>query len=161
MQIQTIPIVLAAAALIIWRRTRAVSRPIQGKGLKMLLPLLFLIPAVLMFANPELHLTIREIVLAVGTGIVLSIPLILTTNYELRADGQIYAKKSTGFIISFVGLLIFRLVLRDYLSNLDPNELTALFFLVAAAYILPWRIASYLKFRRLLESRTAKSDSKG
>lgn len=155
LQIQTIPIVLAAMALIIWRRTRATSRPIKGNGLKMLIPLIFLLPAILMFMNPELHLTMREIVLSVGTGVVLSIPLILTTNYELRADGHIYAKKSMGFIISFIALVIFRLGLRDYLSELDPNELTAIFFLVAAAYVLPWRIASYLKFRQVLGSRTA------
>jgi membrane protein CcdC involved in cytochrome C biogenesis len=155
LQMQTIPIVLAAMALIIWRRTRATSRPIKGNGMKMLIPLLFLLPAALMFANPELHLTVREIVLAVGTGIVLSIPLIITTNYEIRTDGHIYAKKSVGFMISFIGLVIFRLVLRNYLSELDPNELTALFLIVAAAYLLPWRIVSYLKFRQLLGSRTA------
>ncbi|WP_125665818.1 CcdC family protein [Paenibacillus baekrokdamisoli] len=150
---QVIPIVLLVMALIIWRRTRAMTRAIKGNGIRMLLPMLFLLPAVLMFLNPELHMTTREIVLAIGTGILLSIPLILTTNYEIREDGQIYAKKSIGFIISFVGLVLFRLGLRNYLSGLDPNELTALFLLVAASYIIPWRLVSYIKFRKLIAFR--------
>lgn len=153
MQGYSIIIIVLVAGLIIWRRTRSLYRPIRGGGARMLIPLIILIPAAATFLNPELKLTTAEIGGALAAGLVLSIPLILTTNYEVRADGQIYARKSVGFIISLVGLLIIRVVLRDYLSDLDPNALAGLFVLIAVGYVIPWRIASYIKFRKVYAER--------
>ncbi|SDW19250.1 CcdC family protein [Paenibacillus sp. CF384] len=144
---QVITIVIVIAGLVIWRRRNSMYRPIKGNGRRILIPLLFLLPAFSLLFNPEFKLPVSELVAALGAGLVLSIPLILTTNYEVREDGQIYAKKSTGFMISFVGLVLLRLVALDYLSDLDPNELSGIFILVAVGYVIPWRIASYIKFR--------------
>ncbi|MCP3774952.1 cytochrome c biogenesis protein CcdC [Paenibacillus sp. MZ04-78.2] len=49
-----------------------------------------------------------------------------------------------------VGLIVIRLALLSYLSGLDPAELGMLFFLIAVAYIVPWRIVSFVKYRKLL-----------
>ncbi|MBP3963891.1 cytochrome c biogenesis protein CcdC [Paenibacillus lignilyticus] len=144
---QTITILIVVAGLVIWRRRNSMYRPIKGNGRRILIPLIFLLPAFSLLFNPEFQLPASEWAAAVVAGLLLSIPLILTTNYEVRGDGQIYAKKSIGFMISFVGLLLLRLFMRDYLSDLDPNELSAIFILVAVGYVIPWRVASYIKFR--------------
>jgi len=36
-------IVIIVAALVLWRRTRAMYRPIKGNGIRLLIPILFLL----------------------------------------------------------------------------------------------------------------------
>lgn len=149
MEPSTVIIMVAIAGLILLRRLRATSKPVKGKGYRLLLPLLFLALGVTGLLNPQLHLSVKEVVLSLLCGAVLSIPMILTTNYERREDGLIYPKKSMAFVVALIGLIVLRLGLRSYLSGLDPAELGMLFYLIAVAYVVPWRIASFIKFRRL------------
>jgi membrane protein CcdC involved in cytochrome C biogenesis len=144
-------ILILVAALVIWRRTRGMFRPIKGNGVRLLVPLLFLLPSIGLILNPKVHVDAWEWLAAAGLGCLLSIPLIWTTNYERRADQQIYAVRNLGFFISFIAVLAIRFILRDYLSAIDKESLTALFLTVAIGYIVPWRIASYLKFRKLYQ----------
>ncbi|MED4604099.1 cytochrome c biogenesis protein CcdC [Paenibacillus validus] len=155
MELNTVFIMVIAAGLILWRRMRATSRPVKGKGYRLLLPLLFLALGLTGLLNPELHLTVKEVVLSLLCGAVLSIPMILTTNYERREDGLIYPKKSAAFVVALIGLIALRLGLRSYLSGLDPTELAMLFYLIAVAYVVPWRVASFVKFRKLYALRQA------
>lgn len=108
-----------------------------------------MLPGVFLLFNPSVHAPLYEWFIAVALGLVLSIPLIWTTNYEVRADNQIYAKKNMGFIFAFVAVVAIRFTLRNYLSMIEPQTLGALFMLVAFSYILPWRIVSYMKFRKV------------
>lgn len=43
---------LCIAMLILWRRYRSMHKPIKGNGKRILLPLLFLSPGILMFFGP-------------------------------------------------------------------------------------------------------------
>ncbi|TVX97159.1 CcdC protein domain-containing protein [Cohnella terricola] len=142
-------IVILVAVLIIWRRTRGMYRPIQGSGFRLLRPLLFLVPCLFLIVNPKAHAPAWEWIAAIGIGGLLSLPLILTTNYERRADQQIYTVKSIGFFVSFICVLAVRFILRDYLSGIDQETMYSLFMTVLIGYVVPWRIASYLKFRKL------------
>jgi membrane protein CcdC involved in cytochrome C biogenesis len=36
---------------------------------------------------------------------------------------------------------------------LDPETFAALFMVIAFSYVIPWRVMSYLKFRKLLRGR--------
>lgn len=153
MQANTVLIVVLVLGLVIWRRMRSMSKPIKGGGFRLLLPLVFMLIGMMGFMNPQLHLTVKEVLLSLLFGFILSIPMILTTNYEVREDGEIYTRRSKAFIAAIVGLLSIRLGLRSYLQGLDPAELGMLFYLIAVAYVVPWRIASYVKFRKLLEHR--------
>ncbi|PKG22666.1 CcdC protein domain-containing protein [Niallia nealsonii] len=147
-------IVILIAGLVLWRRTRAMYRPIKGSGIRILLPILFLLlPSVPLISNPKVHATVLEWVCALILGILLSIPLIRTTNYELRSDQHIYAVKNKSFIISFLIVLIIRFLLRDYLKWVDAETKAALFIIVALGYILPWRIISFIKFRQLYKNQ--------
>ncbi|WP_028402193.1 CcdC protein domain-containing protein [Ectobacillus panaciterrae] len=147
-------IVIAIAALVLWRRTRAMYRPIKGNGVRLLLPILYvLLPSIPIILNPKAHAASWEWICALIFGFLLSIPLIWTTNYELRSDQHIYATKNRSFIIVFVIIFIIRFLLRDYLKWLGTETEAALFVTVALGYILPWRIVSFLKFRRIYKNR--------
>ncbi|MFF2879067.1 CcdC protein domain-containing protein [Gottfriedia sp. NPDC057991] len=151
-------IVIAVAALVLWRRTRAMYHPIKGSGIRLLLPILYLlIPSIPIVLNPKAHAASWEWICALFFGIILSIPLIWMTNYELRSDQQIYATKNRSFIVVFIIIFIIRFVLRDYLKWLGNETEAALFMTVAIGYICPWRIVSFLKFRRIYSKRNYKN----
>ncbi|WP_313897364.1 CcdC protein domain-containing protein [Bacillus cereus group sp. BfR-BA-01380] len=153
-------IVIIIAVLVLWRRTRAMYRPIKGNGIRLLFPILFLLlPSLPLILNPNIHVAGWEWICAVIFGFLLSIPLIWTTNYELRSDQQIYAVRNNSFIISFIIVFIIRFLLRDYLKWLGPETEVALFMTVALGYILPWRIISFIKFRQLYKSRIRSNDN--
>ncbi|WP_219834582.1 CcdC protein domain-containing protein [Paenibacillus sp. R14(2021)] len=142
--------VVLIGALILWRRRRAMSRPIKGKGLRLLLPAVIVaILCVPVLMEPKVDAAAWEFVAAFAAGAVLSIPLIWTTNYERRDDGLIYAVRNKSFIVSFLAVFIVRFLLRDYLAFVGPETEAALFVILAVGYAVPWRIASYLKFRKL------------
>ncbi len=129
-------------------------RPIKGNGVRLLLPILYvLLPSIPIILNPKAHAASWEWICALIFGFLLSIPLIWTTNYELRSDQHIYATKNRSFIIVFVIIFIIRFLLRDYLKWLGTETEAALFVTVALGYILPWRIVSFLKFRRIYKNR--------
>ncbi|MBB6674545.1 CcdC family protein [Cohnella nanjingensis] len=142
--------IAAIAALVLWRRTRSMYRPIRGSGIRMLIPLLFILPGVTFLLNPTANEPAWAFAAAFGLGIVFSIPLIWTTNYEVREDKLIYAEKNWGFIVAFLGILIIRFALRQELSDIDPQGKMALFMMVAFGYLIPWRVVSFIKFRRVV-----------
>ncbi|MBO9541098.1 DUF1453 family protein [bacterium] len=144
--------VIAIAALVLWRRTRSMYRPIRGSGIRLLLPLLALLPGLTLIFNPQVSEPAWAYGIAFGLGMVLSIPLIWTTNYEVRADNFIYARKNWGFVVAFVGVVVIRLALRHELTNLEPQAKIALFMTVLCGYLIPWRIVSFIKFRRVLNN---------
>ncbi|HEY2421320.1 MAG TPA: cytochrome c biogenesis protein CcdC [Neobacillus sp.] len=146
-------IMVVIVGLVFWRRTRAMVRPIQGSGIKILLPILYLLPAISAFSNLQLQLKILEIGVALLIGILLAVPLVLTTNYEIRQDGQIYAQKNKSFFIALIAVLAIRFIARQYISSMDPASLGMLFYIVAFSYIAPWRIVSFIKFRKVKQSQ--------
>jgi membrane protein CcdC involved in cytochrome C biogenesis len=154
-------IMLGVAALIIWRRTRAMYKPMGKSAFRILLPLFFLSPGVLLFLQPGVHLTTMEVLGSIGIGIVFSIPLIWTTGYEIREDGHIYTKKSMAFVQTFLGILSLRFLLRGYLSEIDPKNMMLLIFLIAVCYLVPWRVACYVKYSSILEQRNAAQKTAG
>ncbi|MED2793580.1 cytochrome c biogenesis protein CcdC [Bacillus wiedmannii] len=143
-----ITVFLCIALLIFWRRYRSMYKPIKGTGIRILWPLLFLTPGVLWFFGP-VHPAILQVVIAVSIGILFAVPLIVLTNYERREDGNIYTKKSAAFLITFIALVILRYGSRQYIVNLDQQTIGLLFYVVAVSYIIPWRVACYIKFRKV------------
>ncbi|MFF2480921.1 CcdC family protein [Paenibacillus sp. NPDC058071] len=148
--------IAAIAALILWRRTRSMYRPIRGNGIRLLIPMVFMLPGTMLLFNPDVNVPGWAYGAALGVGVVFSIPLIWTTDYEVREDKQIYAKKNMGFFVAFIGVVAVRFALRQELSSLDPQSSAALFMTVAFGYIIPWRIVSYIKFRRIAKQSSTK-----
>ncbi|MBF7146818.1 CcdC family protein [Bacillus toyonensis] len=143
-----ITVFVCITLLIFWRRYRSMYKPIKGTGKRILWPLLFLTPGIIWFFGP-VHPAILRVVLAACIGILFAVPLIILTNYERRDDGNIYTKKSTAFLITFIALAVLRYGSRQYIVDLDPQTIGLLFYVVAVSYIIPWRIACYIKFRKV------------
>jgi membrane protein CcdC involved in cytochrome C biogenesis len=144
--------------LVFGRSTRAMVRPIQGSGIKIVLPILFLLPLVSLFAQIPVQVKIWEIGVAAVIGLLLAVPLVLTTNYEVRQDGKIYAQKNKGFFIALIAVVAIRFLLRQFIADIDPASLGLLFFTVAISYVVPWRIVSFIKFRKVKLSQTLDKD---
>ena len=63
-------------------------------------------------------------------------------------------KPSKAFIFILVGLLAVRVALKSYLSqSIDLAELSGMFFLLAFAMIVSWRIAMYRSFTKLKDKK--------
>ncbi len=155
MQYGMYAILLVIFGLILWRRTRAMVRPIKGSGLRILLPLLYMSPAFSVVLQPSVHMTSVEIIVSVIFGTLLSIPLIYTTGYEIREDGNIYAKKSIGFVIALIAVFVSRRVVNSYLPGIDILTLNALSIISLFVYVGLWRIISFMKFKKVYNSQVA------
>ena len=104
---------------------------------------------------PEFRLTSLEIVEAISIGLIFSIFLIKTTKFEIKGE-HIFMKPSKAFIFILVGLLAVRVALKSYLSqSIDLAELSGMFFLLAFAMIVSWRIAMYRSFTKLKDNKRA------
>ncbi|HGH7175730.1 TPA: CcdC family protein [Bacillus wiedmannii] len=143
-----VTVFLCIALLILWRRYRSMYKPIKGSGIRILWSLLFLTPGVLWFFGP-VHPAILQGIIAAFIGVLFAVPLIVLTNYERRDDGNIYTKKSAAFLITFIALVVLRYGSRQYIVDLDQQTIGLLFYVIAVSYIIPWRIASYIKFRKV------------
>lgn len=148
-------IFLVIFGFIFWRRTRAMVRPIKGSGVRILLPLLYMSPALAVVTQPTVHMTSIEIVVAVTFGIILSIPLIYTTGYEVREDGNIYARKSIGFVIALISVFIIRRLVNYFVPDIDFLTLNALSIISLFVYVGLWRIISFTKFKKVYNAHIA------
>jgi membrane protein CcdC involved in cytochrome C biogenesis len=135
------------ATLVIFIRLKAAKKPATAK--KIILPPLFMSTGSLMFLFPMFHVGPLQVVEAISVGMVFSILLIKTSQFEVK-DNEIYLKRSKAFIFILFGLLILRIVLKTILSStIDIGELSGMFYLLALGMIVPWRIAMYISFRKL------------
>jgi membrane protein CcdC involved in cytochrome C biogenesis len=141
-------IIVLVAAFIFYRQIVMMYKPIKGKGTRILITLLLLTPGYVLITNPNAVVTPIEMAIAVVLGFLFSLPLILTTDYERREDGMIYAKKSVKFIILFLVLFALRWTVRGIL-DMDSDSRMKLFFITACSYLIPWKLASFYKFRQV------------
>ncbi|MBY0123557.1 CcdC protein domain-containing protein [Bacillus sp. S/N-304-OC-R1] len=139
-------IIILVAAFIFYRQVTSMFKPIKGKGTRIIATLFLLSPGFTLIMNPKADVSPTAMAVALLIGFILSIPLILTTNYERRADGRIYVKKSLPFVILFILLFAIRWSIRGII-DMDPDSRMALFFISACGYLIPWKITSYFKFR--------------
>jgi membrane protein CcdC involved in cytochrome C biogenesis len=135
------------ATLVIIIRIKAAKKPATMK--KIILPPLFMSTGSLMFLFPMFQVTPLQVLEAVSVGMIFSIFLIKTSQFEVK-ENEIYLKRSKAFIFILFGLLILRIILKAILSSsIDVGELSGMFYLLALGMIIPWRIAMFLSFRKL------------
>ncbi len=128
-------------------RMKASKKPTSVK--KIILPPVFMSTGALMFIIPEFRVSLMELLEAMIVGMLFSILLIKTSNFEIR-DQQIYLKRSKAFPIILISLLIIRIIGKGILSSsIDVGELSGMFFILAFSMIVPWRIAMYIKYQKL------------
>ncbi|WP_414046501.1 CcdC family protein [Macrococcus equi] len=143
-------VALFMGAAVIVVRMKAQNYPTNVK--KIVLPPIFMSTGALMYIFPYFRLTPLEILEAVVVGMFFSLFLIYTSNFVVH-NNQIFMKRSKLFPLILISLLIIRSVMKFYLSStIHPGELAGMFFLLAFSMIVPWRIAMYLKFKKLEKS---------
>ncbi|MBO0961900.1 cytochrome c biogenesis protein CcdC [Neobacillus sp. MM2021_6] len=132
---------------VLFVRMKAAKKPTNVK--KIIMPPIFMSSGALMYFIPEFRLTPMEILEAIIVGMLFSILLVKTSQFEIR-DNDIYLKRSKAFIFILVGLLVVRLVLKTILSSsIDVGQLSGMFFLLAFSMIVPWRVAMYRSYMKL------------
>lgn len=139
--------ILFAVSIIIVRM-KASNRPASIK--KILLPPVFMSTGFLMFVVPQTRVPLTEALGAFLVGVLFSFFLIKTSKFEIHGD-DVFLKRSKAFIFILVGLLVIRTVLKIYLEkSIDLPQTSGLFFILAFGMILPWRIAMFAMYRRLM-----------
>ncbi|WP_099355281.1 CcdC family protein [Fredinandcohnia onubensis] len=143
-------VAIMMAIFVTFLRAKSAQKPASVK--KIILPPVFMSTGALMFVHPMFRVTPVEVLEAVVVGILFSILLIKTSSFEIR-ENEIYMKRSKAFIYILVGLLVIRIVLKSVLStSIDFGELSGMFWILAFAMIVPWRIAMYVKYKKLASS---------
>ncbi|HEX5565116.1 MAG TPA: cytochrome c biogenesis protein CcdC [Sporosarcina sp.] len=128
-------------------RTKAAKRPISPK--RIILPPLFMSTGALMFLFEEFRVPWPQVIESICVGMLFSIVLIKTTNFEAK-DEKLYVKKSRAFLVILFGLLIVRFVAKLILSSsIDVGELGGMFWILAFGMIVPWRIGMLVKYSKL------------
>lgn len=132
--------------LVLAVRMKASQKPVSVK--KIILPPFFMSTGALMYIFPYFRLTGMEILEAIILGMFFSIFLIKTSKFEIKED-QIYIKRSKAFAFVLIGLILVRTILKLVLSStIDVGETGGMFWLVAFAMIVPWRIAMYIQYKK-------------
>ena len=140
-------IALCMAVGMMFLRLKSAKKPVTLK--KIILPPIFMSTGACMYILPEFRLTTTEILEAVIVGLFFSIFLIKTSKFEVRGK-NIYLIPSKAFIFILVGLLVVRIGMKEYLSqSIDLGQLSGMFFLLAFAMIVSWRIGMYRSFMKL------------
>ncbi|PLS16791.1 hypothetical protein CVD28_17120 [Bacillus sp. M6-12] len=135
------------AILVMFIRMKAAKRPVSAR--KIILPPIFMSTGALMFIHPMFRVTLLEVLEALTVGLLFSILLIKTSNFEIR-DKHIYLKRSKAFAFILIGLLIIRIIAKLILSSsIDVGELSGMFWILAFGMIVPWRAAMYMQYKKL------------
>ena len=138
-------IVMAIGVLFI--RMKATKKPTNSK--KIILPPIFMSTGALMFLHPFFRVTLAETMEALLAGLLFSIFLIKTSNFEVK-EQEIYLKRSKAFAYILIGLLVIRITAKLLLSSqIEVGALSGMFWILAFGMIVPWRIAMYIKYKKL------------
>lgn len=135
------------ATTMIFVRMKAAQKPTSTK--KIILPPIFMSSGACMYLIPEFRLTGLEIIEAVIAGALFSILLIKNTKFEIKQD-DIFLIPSKSFIFILVGLLIVRTVIKVIVgSTISLGETSGMFYLLALAMIVTWRLFMLKKYKKL------------
>lgn len=129
-------------------RVKASARPTNAK--KILIPPLAMSTGMLQFLVPAFRLTWLEVGEALVVGLIFSVFLIKTSNFEKRGE-DVYLSRSKAFFIVVFALLAIRTVMKAFIGDeVNIFATGGLFYLIAWGMIVPWRIAMYQKYKRLI-----------
>ncbi|HLR54699.1 MAG TPA: cytochrome c biogenesis protein CcdC [Pseudogracilibacillus sp.] len=135
------------ATTMIFVRMKAAKKPTSSK--KIILPPIFMSSGACMFLFPEFRLSGIEIIEAVLVGALFSILLIKNTKFEIKQN-DIFLIPSKSFIFILFGLLIVRTIIKVIVgSTISFGETSGMFFLLAFAMIVTWRIFMLKKYKKL------------
>lgn len=128
-------------------RMRASKKPTNEK--KIIIPPIAMSSGAVMFLFEQFRVPPMQILEAAAVGVVFSTILIATSKFEVKGQ-DIYLKRSKAFAFILIGLLVFRIIAKMILSSsIDVGELAGMFWILAFAMLLPWRIAMLVQFIKI------------
>ncbi len=140
---------LFMAAMIIIVRLRAAKKPVSIR--KIVAPPLFMTTGFAMFHFPETITPFSYDLIAFLIGTLFSIPLILSSRFEVVGD-DIYLKRSKAFIGILLALFVIRFIVKLFVGDVfTPMQTAGLFFVLAYGMIVPWRVAMLINYRQLVK----------
>lgn len=93
-----------------------------------------------------------DILEAIAMGLVFSVILIWTTKFEIRHK-YVFIKRTKAFPVILMGLLLIRIFIKYWISgSLEVGELSGMFWIMAFAMIVPWRIVMYFQYKNTEKS---------
>ncbi|SDJ00007.1 CcdC family protein [Salimicrobium halophilum] len=135
------------ATVMIFVRKKASERPASVK--KIIVPPLFMSTGAFMFIFPIFRISFSQVLEALAVGIVFSVFLIVTSNFEVKG-GSIYLKPSKLFIGVLAGLLLLRITFKLIIGQtISFGETSGMFFVLAFGMIISWRLAMLYKYVKL------------
>lgn len=140
-------VAIVMATTMIFVRMKVAEKPTSVK--RIILPPIFMSSGALMFISPVFRLSLIEISEAVIAGIIFSLLLIKFTKFDISGE-NIFLIPSKSFIFILFGLLFVRIVIKVVIgSQISFGETSGMFFLLAFAMILSWRLAMVWKYIQL------------
>lgn len=138
---------IVMGTFVMFVRMKASKKPTNEK--KIIIPPIAMSTGALMFVFPEFRVHPMQILEAAAVGMLFSTILIATSKFEVK-EQDIYLKRSKAFVFILVGLLLFRIVAKIVLSSsIDVGELAGMFWILAFAMLVPWRIAMLIQFKKV------------
>ncbi|MFB9324566.1 CcdC protein domain-containing protein [Paenibacillus aurantiacus] len=122
------------------------KKPLKKSGITLLLPIAFVSTSLMQLFDPSLHISGEQAILALAIGMIVSIPLIATTGFEVRGGNTFIKRNKTVFALLLL-LFALRFVAIALITSIDPSTLGFLCNLFTLGYIVTWRVASFVKFR--------------
>jgi len=147
--IASIVVSMLMVVVVNWVRLRNTKKPAVAK--KIILPPFFMATGASMFILPMFRPTLPELISSIVMGMLFSIILIKTSKFEIR-DNKIYHRRSKMFLVALIGLVALRMIGKIIIAEtiqIDPAQMSGIFFILAFSMILPWRISMYIGFRKL------------
>ncbi len=147
---------LVGGITVIMLRLRAANKPTNQ--MKIIMPPIGMATGFLMFVVPATRIpwTYGWIAFLAGA-ILFAYPLIKTSKFQ-RIENDIYLTRSNMFIVVIVSLLVIRLLLHDVVeSYVTLMQSASIFFILAFGMIMPWRLAMYVQYRKLVGTSSRSS----
>jgi membrane protein CcdC involved in cytochrome C biogenesis len=143
--------VVGGLAVLVWR-IQETRTPVTAK--KILIPPLGMSTGFFMFVAPAMRVPWAWAISAYLVGaLLLSYPLARTSSLE-RSGDVILMRRSNGFLLILLALLVLRLALHPYVGSIMPAKQTAaVFYLLAFGMISRWRAGMYLQYRALTSAQ--------
>ncbi|MCY9670697.1 cytochrome c biogenesis protein CcdC [Paenibacillus alginolyticus] len=122
-------------------------KPLKTSGVTLLLPILYISTSLMQLFDPSLHIREEQVIIALLIGMIVSIPLILTTNFEVRDNGNTFIKRNKTVFVLLIVIFALRFLAIATIKSIVPSTLSFMCNLITFGYIATWRIISFIKFR--------------
>ncbi|WP_400163257.1 CcdC family protein [Brevibacillus sp. TJ4] len=142
-----IPLIMAVG--VIFLRMRRARKPVSVKSI--ILPPFFMATGFAMFLFPGAATSPMYEAIALLLGVLFSIPLIISSRFEVIGQ-DIYLKPSPLLFIILGGLLVVRIIIKLLINDSFTTIQTAgLFFVLAFGMLVSWRVAMLYNYRQLVK----------